>query len=268
MTVYIEYAFLENFLYDGVLLSLALAAARARLRWLFVLFSAGLGGVFALAYPFLNLPAWLDIPLKLAVGALLCLLAHGRVKNKKDWGRYALTCVLFFALSFGFGGALVACSGGGTLQKMPAIAVFITFAMLSAVTLLLMKKLYEKRAVHAYVYDCEIFYRGRRVRLSGFLDSGNTATKNGLPVCFLSPDIFYELWGEELLQGGSTTSAPQEEMRIVTMAGERKFPLYRAGLRVRTGKGLVQRKEVYFASSANMIAREYKMLLNARVLEG
>ena len=263
MTVYIEYAFLENFLYDGVLLSLALTAAKVRLRWTSILFSACLGGVFALVFPFIRLTKWLDVPLKFAAGGLLCLLAHGRVKTKKEWGRYALTCVLFFGVSFGFGGALVACSGGSTLQKVPAVAVFFGFAIMTAVTLLLCKKLYKKRAIHAFIYDCEIAYQGQRIRLLGFLDSGNAAEKNGVPVCFVAPDIFYELWGETVL-----SKASKEELVIVTMSGERKLSLQKGQLRVKTNGEWIEKKEAYFACGGNIVSREYKMLLNARTLEG
>lgn len=264
MTVYVEYAFLENFLLDGVLLGLSLLAARAPFRWWRVLLSAACGAAFALVYPFVRLPDFLDILLKLSVGALLCLLAHGRVRNKKGWGRYALTCALFFALSFAFGGALIACTGGQALSKTPVIFVLLAFAVLSAGVLLLIKKLYEKRATHGYIYDCAIVYKQREIPVVGFLDSGNTAAKNGLPVCFLSPDVFYDIWGEELL----FKEKPSEEMQIVTMSGERKLPLYLGGLQIKTKEGLLRKNEVYFATSSNMISREYKLLLNARILEG
>ncbi len=262
MVVYIEYAFLENFLYDGVLLILALIAAKVRLRWIFLLFSACLGGIFALVFPWMRLTAWLDIPLKLAVGCLLCLLAHGRVKTKKEWGRYALTCILFFGLSFAFGGTLIACSGGNALQKVPAIAVFLGFAIMASITLLLCKKLYKKRALHAFIYDCEIVYQGRCIRLLGFYDSGNTAKKNGKPVCFVASDVFYELWGEAVL-----SENPKEEIVIVTMSGEKRLFLYCGQLRVKRNGEWIEKKEVYFARGGNMVSREYQMLLNACVLE-
>ena len=59
----------------------------------------------------------------------------------------------------------------------------------------------------------------------------------------------------------------QEEMQIVTMTGERKIPLYLAGLQIKTKEGILRKEKVYFATSANMISREYKLLLNARIVE-
>ena len=263
MTVYIEYAFLENFLLDGVLLVLAVTAARLQIRWWRICLSASCGATFAIVYPFLRLPTGLDTLLKLAIGGVLCFLVYGRIQSRKDWGRYALTCTLFFVVSFSFGGALVACSYGNTLQKAPILAVFTAFAVLGCIALLLIKKLYKRRKIYAYTYACEVTGLGKTVRAQGFLDSGNTAEKNGLLVCFLVPNLFYELYGDSLFTQGAT-----EQIRVVTMSGERSFALCKGKLFVCLERGKRIEKEVYFASGGNMIAREYEILLNAGVLEG
>ena len=62
MVVYIEYVFLENFLYDGALLARSLFACKEKIRWGRLLVSAALGGVFALVYPLLELPNFLAFP--------------------------------------------------------------------------------------------------------------------------------------------------------------------------------------------------------------
>ena len=263
MTVYIEYAFLENFLLDGTLLVLALMSARAKICWWRVCLASSCGALFAIFYPFLRLPSGLDTLLKLSVGIGVCLLAYGRLRRKKDRGRYALTCALFFAFSFSFGGALVACSGGNTMQKTPVLAVFTAFAVGSGIALWLVKKLYKRRKLYAYIYACEVSAFGKSIRAQGFLDSGNTAEKKGLPVCFLAPNLFYELYGDALF-----TQEEQEKIRVVTMSGERSFPLCKGRLTIRLEKGNRIEKEVYFTSGGNMIAREYEILLNARVIEG
>ena len=60
MTVYIEYAFAENALLDGLLLYLALRCARLRVSgWRLALASAA-GGAQSLLFPVLSLPVWLS----------------------------------------------------------------------------------------------------------------------------------------------------------------------------------------------------------------
>lgn len=265
MVVYIEYALLENFLFDGVLLCLAHLISRQKIKWQRVLFSALFGAVFAVLYPLLRLPNILGVLLKLSVGFLLVLLSFGRIKSKKEWGRYAFTAFCFFALSFGYGGALTAMSKGSFKEKTPSWVVFIGFALLAFATIVFARKLYEKRALHAFVYKCRILYKQKVFATLGYLDSGNLATKNGLPVCFLSPELVYEIFGEEIMKGGGQVC---DKMQIRTMSGEKNIPLYRAAIEIEKKRGERAKKEVYFAPSKNMISREYKVLLHAATLEG
>lgn len=277
MEIYIEYAFLENFIFDGVLLWLALKAAKvtATKRRLFL--SALLGGAFAVLFPLLRLSGFYSTILKLSFGLLLCLFLFPRLKTKKEWGRYALTAFFFFAFSFGFGGSLLGVYGfsfsendemqGGelSLRKIPHFAVFLGFVCLTLITIYFVRRVYARRQIMREVYDCRIFKGNRTIAAKGFLDSGNLAFNQGIPVCFLSPDLLYELCGDELLLGKAGGQVC-DEMEITTVNGRSKIPLYRAELTV-LGIGDEWRKSVYFAPSGNMIAREYKILLNARILE-
>ena len=266
MEIYIEYAFLENFFFDGVLLSLSLFSAREKLCLWRVALSAAIGGVFAILFPLLKLPVFLGTLLKIAVGMLLCAVLVKRLKSKKEWGRYALICGLFFSLSFLFGGSLLgiytgfSVSGEGyATSHAPFWATLLGFSGLSALTLFLVRKLYAKKAVAERTYACRVGNGEKQIKAEGFLDSGNLAQKNGLPVCFLSPDIFYELYGEEVLKGGGQVC---EELAISTLGGGKTVTLYEGEIYVEN-----KQKRVYFAPSANMISREYKILLHASILE-
>ncbi len=258
MTVYIEYAFLENFLLDGVLLWLSLRASRTPFSFLRLFFAATVGGVFAVLFPLVKLPSSFSLLLKIAVGLFMCMLLHKRLRTKKDWGRYALNAVLFFTLTFAFGGALY---GNGV--SYPWIAV--GFLSLSVVALILVEKLYKRKAIYQNVYDCRISIQGKSLRAQGFLDSGNLATKNGIPVCFLSTDALYDLYGQALLENERGEQVC-DEIQIDTMSGRKTLPLYKGTLWIKNGKAS-REKEVYFAPSTNMITREYKVLLHSRILE-
>lgn len=261
MVVYVEYAFLENFLLDGVLLYLSLRAARVAFQWRNVLFASFLGALFALVFPLLTLPDFLKNVLKGGGGALLCLVAFGRVKGKSAWGRYALTCLFFFIFTFVFAGALTAVWQEGT---SPALVV-VAFALFTPVCVELIAFFYKKRAVEKHVYDCAIVYNKRVVKTFGFFDSGNFANKNGVPVCFVSPELVYDLWEEELFgEGGGQVC---DEITVSTIAGEKKHRLFKGELQIWTERGKFVVKEVYFSPSANMLTRGYKLLLNSRIFE-
>lgn len=252
MEIYIEYAFLENFFFDGVLLCLALYAAKIKIKWWKVGSSATLGGAFALLFPFLRLPDFLTSTLKIAVGGLLVLLTVDGMKTKKERGRCLLTCIFFYLFSFGFGGTLLAVYGGEA--RVESWLVFLGFAILAFLSVWLVRKFYAHRTVAKRVFPCRLFHGEKSVETQAFLDSGNLAQKDGVPVCFLSPDVFYELYGEEILEGRGQVC---DEIAIATFAGEKTVRLYRGEIEIEKIK-----RGVYFSPSKNMIGREYKASLN------
>jgi hypothetical protein len=255
MTVYIEYAFLQNFFFDGVLFSLAMLAVKEKLCMRRIAISSALGGVFAVIFPLVKLPAVFKTALKFAGGAFLCIPLVKRLKTKKEWGRYAFICLFFFAFTFLFGGSLL-----GVYAAPPTFgAVLAGFAVLSLVSVFLVGKLYERRAFARNTCDCRIWKGEKSVKAQGFIDSGNLAQKNGLPVCFVSPDLIYELWGEEILKAGGQVC---EELAISTLAGGKTVELYEGEIEVNGVK-----KRAYFAVSTNMLSREYKILLNPLLIE-
>ena len=267
MTAYIEYVIVENFLLDSMLLYLSFRALKVNFKWKSLCFSALFGAVFALVFPLLSLPFLLAYLLKFAVGFLLCLLAFPRIKNKNDVGRYALTCALFFFLSFSLAGTLFAFGGdfsfsenGYQIEQTPFVFVFVSAIAFSIFVIDGVKKIYKKRTAFRHIYDCAILFGQRRVAILGFLDSGNLATVNGAPVCFLSPEIAFELWESELL-------SPHGEITIQTLGGEKTLPVFQGSLEIRLDKGIFTRKQVYFSPSAHIVSREYKMLLQANILD-
>ena len=267
MVVYVEYAFLENFLFDGVLLCLSLVASKQILKWRKILFSSLFGAFFALIFPLLTLPNHLAFFLKIAFGFLLCMLPFGRLKTKKEWGRYAITSGFFFAFTFAFGGALTGVYTSFSWKKAPQTLTIFGFCLLTICAFLFSLKIYEKKRLYAYIYPCIVVANGKKTSALGFFDSGNLAIKNGLPVCFVAVDFFYEIWGHEIIFSSEDTGQVRDEMQITTVSGVRKIPLYQGVIEVENGGKESKKKSVYFAPATNMIQREYKILLNGRIFD-
>jgi hypothetical protein len=114
--------------------------------------------------------------------------------------------------------------------------------------------------MEGWIYECTLFCNGKRLSSTAFLDSGNLAQKNEIPVCFISPELLLTLYGEEYW--GQVC----DELAITTLGGETKLPLYKGELAVKAKEKTVKR-EVYFSPSARMISREYSVLLHSRILE-
>ena len=264
MEIYVEYALIENFLFDSVLLCLAVKAARAQTTPFRLIVSAFCGAIFAVLYPLLVLPKILALLLKIAVGFLLCFIAIKEVKTKKEWGRYAWSCVFFFIFSFSFGGILLAITHDFFQEKVPSLWVVFLFFTLTVVAYALIKRLYAKKQLHQYIYECEITANGKKRKAMGFWDSGNLAKKQGFAVCFLSPQLFYELFEEMIFSKGHGQVC--DELKIQTIGGEKSVRLYLGEIQVQTAERKIK-KQVYFAPSRNMISREYSILLPSGIFD-
>lgn len=278
MEIYIEYAFLQNFFFDGVLLFLALKAGRVEIRKKRLLFASLIGAFFALTFPLLKTSATLLLLFKFSVGFLLCLVAVGEVKTRNEWLRFARTSVFFFAFSFGAGGTLLALfqdtsfqtqSGGAPMQRAPIFITTILFALISVLILLFTRFLYARRLANKYVYACSAVFEEKQVKTNGFLDSGNRAVKDGVPVCFISPELLFSLYGEQVLYKQKEEEWGQvcDEMEIKTVSGSKKMALYKGKLQIKNDFGKDMEKQVYFAVSANMLSREYKIILNSHIFD-
>ena len=255
MVVYIELAVIENFLLDGVLLWLALKIARREIRKRKIILSALVGAGFAVVYPFLTLAPFLEVVLKIAVGALLVLLAGKLPKVKKGWGRYALSCIYFFLFTLFSAGFIFAIFG----QTPPKWGVGLGFCLLIPIIFAIMRVIYARRRVESVLYDCKVVYKTRAVQVVGYYDSGNLASKNGLPVCFLSPEVGCEVLGLELWEDRGQVC---DEVAISTLSGEKRLRVFLGEIHIKNVK-----KQAYFALSGNMLSREYKLLLHARIFD-
>jgi len=264
MVVYIEYAFIWNFLLDGVLLAASMRACKRKTRWIFLLLAAFLGGIFALVYPFMQLPIFCAYLLKFSVGCLLVLAAFGRIKNKKDFSKYVFCCATFFALTFAFGGGILAIAGEHVRKGI----VLLLFALLSIFFVFLTRKFYQKRAIERGIYACKIGGNTKKITVSGFYDSGNLASHNGQLICFLSPEIFYDVFGLEMQN--DTDGKIEEcfvEIAFSTISGRVKTKARLGEIEVLKRQGERVSKLVYFAPSKHIITREYKLLLHADIFE-
>lgn len=275
MVVYIEYALLENFVLDCTLLCLACHASKAAFSWKKLCFSGFLGALFALFFPFLSLPPFLEVWVKFLFGFVLCLVVFMPIKRQKDWGRYAFTCCFFFLFAFGLGGAILALYSAFSYTQNGYAITTAPFTLVLCATLLftlflyaLIKKWYQKRAVFAHIYNCAIAYKQRRVAVLGFYDSGNFAQKNGTPVCFITPDIAYDLQSDEMWSDMSKTKGQVcDELVVCSVGGEKTLSLFKADLEICMHGTILRKTDVYFAVSPHIISREYKLLLHTSIFD-
>ena len=226
MIVYVEYAFAENALLDGLLIYLAAKCVRVRLKAWRLCAASAAGGVVAVLFPLLVLPAWAAYCTKALAGAAICLAAStGGVKKCAG-----MTCA-FFALTFALGGALTAIysffgiqTADGTgfyVERAPVALIFAGAGIFFCGTIALSRALYRYRRVQRCTVDCTLCEGDRTVHWKGLIDSGNCLTYRGEPVCVLSAAAAFALFGASPHACG--------RMEVGTVNGKQERPVLRIG---------------------------------------
>lgn len=261
MEVYIEYALLENFIIDCILLLVTRYEWSMPVRPLKTALTAAGGALFAVCYPLLSLPIWCGYVLKISGGLLLGLLGS----DKKGWIRFSLTLLCNTAL---LGGMVYAAYG---IFSLPA-AEGVPIGLISACALLFVcgvcvggQALKRHWKGKRFLYACTLTLRGNTVKTNGFLDTGNDVRFCGEPVHILSRKKALALWGENLF----SAHTERESVFIRTAGGTTEIPVFR-----------IDRLEIYYEGKRNIIEQAviglapvelgagYDLLLHPDVLIG
>lgn len=227
MTVYIEYAFLDNFTMDCLLLFCACVTLKLPFGFGRIALGALTGTAIALLSVYLS--GWAAFVVKAACPLLMCLVTVGKGKSflaySADFGIY---------LCYGrrdSGAVQPHCRGLQLLLcavlRRAVAAVRVFSGVLAAVVLCYMIHAYVKQSKQRaqYVKKVQITL-DRRYSVTAFCDSGNNVTADGLPVCFVTADFgAKEYFARQLLRG-------TRQVQVKTLAGSKSVPAVKGTLRV------------------------------------
>ncbi len=264
MVVYVELAFLENFLLDGLLLYLAVRCARLKPGYLWIAAAAAVGAAEAIVFPLLPLPVWAAYLLKGLGGALLVVIAvRGRRLRP-----YLIAGAAFFFLTFALGGLLTAVDsffgveyeeGRGFLVERAPVGLIFGGAGLFAVAVIQgAKALYRYRKVKRNLLSCTLRVGEKQVLWTGYADSGNNLFYRGNPVCVTSAAAIFALFGKKVKEEG--------RMTVGTVNGERTSPVFVCDrMEIRCERELITRENVYL--TVGEVSPDYGLILNTALME-
>lgn len=212
MNVYIEYAFLDNFSMDCLILYLATSTLKLSVRWRRILLGATVGSVTALLTANLC-GAFLYLAKTLAL-LLTCIATVGF--GKQLFWHILTTCAYTFAL----GGAIVGLFNlsqnsfvGGVIYQsdVPLFCYFFAILIVFVIAKLLIVYAKDVKKIVPNLAKCQVVLDGE-FNVTAFYDSGNTATCYGLPLCFVGKK-FADIFAKRLLSGNT------KQVQISTVSG-------------------------------------------------
>lgn len=202
MEIVIEYALLDNFLIDMMILIVACILKREKISWWRLCLSSLFGAVCALLMPLLNCANFLLISIKLLIGAVMVLIAHKCKSIKK----FVLDYFVFISITAIFGGVGIAVLyllfGSVTLTNGFAInspifmsAIYIVIFAWGLGIASAFKYFYRKKNRGEFTFDIRICCSENHIEEIAYLDSGNTLVDpvSNLPVVIIGLRTFNKL---------------------------------------------------------------------------
>ena len=206
MTVYLEYAIIDNLVINGLLLWFTFRTIKQTAPKWKILLSTAVGTIFALVLPLVNIDgaggAVLMVIIKLFIGALMVFIVQ-----HKSFVRYILFFLLFVTYTFALGGAIYgitfATAGvqGSLLYFTNTTSVPVGLFILTAVVFLwllskLIKFLNVRYSINNCLRDVIITYKDNKFRITSYLDTGNRLVDpiSKAPVVIITMSLFLKMF--------------------------------------------------------------------------
>ena len=203
MTVYLEYAIIDNLVINTLLLWFVFRTIKqAAPKWK-ILLSAVVGTAFALVLPLIQVQipqgaggAVAVVAIKIFVGALMVFIVQ-----YKSLTRYILFLLLFLAYTFALGGAIYGVTHAtSALPKAFASVPIGVFIGSAAVFLWVLSKLIKflnvRHSINNYLRDVIITYKDNKFKITSYLDTGNRLVdpKSNAPVVIITMSLFLKIF--------------------------------------------------------------------------
>jgi len=199
MTIWIEYAIIDNLVINTLLLWFVFRTVKQKAPKWRIFASAVFGTTAALLLPLLTYTGVIAFLIKLFIGAVMVFIVQS-----KSLTRFMLFYLLFFVYTFAFGGAVYgimlmftstvgAFSANISVGALIAI-VLVTWKLLS----LCIKFLNLRHSVNNYLRDIVIHYKDEKFCVTSYLDTGNRLVdpETRTPVVIISLSLFLKMFPE------------------------------------------------------------------------
>ena len=230
MEVYIEYAIIDNFVMDFLLIKATLKVTRNSVVLWRILLASFFGTAVAVLLPLANFHKALSFIIKLLTGIQLIFIA-GKYENAYKGIMAVNVFVLFTFLTGGLMIALFNFAGidyldSGVWSYNTAVPMGVNFLIGYFATKLIaavVDKIYKKRDLFPFIKNCEITYKDNTVKIKGYVDSGNRLYDNLtlLPITVVSKETFLSL-----TLGDVSKENKMRYVRFSTVSGEDKMKIF------------------------------------------
>ena len=204
MTIYLEYAIIDNIVINSLLLIFVFRTIKQKVPRMRVGMSVVFGTVAAIVMPMLSYVGVLAFAVKMFVGSVMVYIVQS-----KSFARFIIFYLLFIGYTFAFGGAVYGLlfmfnsTTGGllyfTYSTSVPIGVLVVAGVVGAKLIsMLVKFLNLRQSVSNYLRDVVIYYQNEKFKVTSYLDTGNRLVdpSSQAPVVIISLSLFLKMFPE------------------------------------------------------------------------
>ena len=261
MNVYIEYVILDNLVIDTLLLLAATVTLRIPYKKYRVVLGGAVGATCAVASVFVT-GFWTYLVKTICLVGM-CVVTVGF--GKKLFWHILLTTAYTFVL----GGAVIGLfnifkidylteSGQFYQMRVPLFVYVLAVALVAFLVYSIVLYVKQVKKVAPHITKITVVL-DKSYNLSGFCDSGNTLTHDGLPVCFVTKKFvgFTGYFAEQMLAGNTA------DIEVATVTGSTTVKAVKG--RILAGG---KERQVYLALPASKCQTLYNVILASEFCGG
>jgi len=203
MTIYVEYLVLDNFITSYLSLIVSGYLTKISIKKFNVILASTIFTAFALILPLLNINLFISILTKILILLLMCLIVLKGNEYKSKLTVFLFVCITLNLIIYAILSIIAKLLGGefsfGVYYlDFPISAVLLCVYLYFKILLKYFSRLKRSYEIDNYIYEVEIQYNQKSVKLKAFLDSGNSLfdTIYNLPIAVIQIENLTSIIGE------------------------------------------------------------------------
>ena len=208
MTVYLDVVFLENIIINYIILYVTGIISKAKIKQKRILFGAIIGAIYSVIYYLFKLKIYSSVIIKIVLSIIIIYVSF----NSKNFKDLAKKTILFYFVSFVFGGASIAIiymvnSENITIQngvlvgnytiKTILIGIVIAYFTIIIAFNIIKTKISKKDLI----CDISIILNNKIIKTKAMIDTGNLLKEpiTNKPVIVMEHTLLYDIIPKEIL---------------------------------------------------------------------
>ena len=208
MTIYLDVIFLENVIINYIILYTTGIISKTKIRQLKVFLGACIGAIYSVIYYIVSLKIYSVFIVKIILSVILIFVSF----NPKSLKELAKQILLFYMVSFVFGGAAIAIiymanseeitiQNGVLIGKYTLKTILIGIVIAYFTIIVAFKIIKTKITKKDLICDISVELNNRKISTKAMIDTGNLLKEpiTNIPVIVMEKTLFYDIIPKEIL---------------------------------------------------------------------